>query len=74
MLKILNLKSATMYEYQNIKAFLQKVTHQISPKKFLWLKKLKILSRGPILLVILTVKRLLERCMKKNHKNESNRV
>ena len=30
-----------LLEYQNIKAFLQKFTLQISLKKFLWLKKLK---------------------------------
>ena len=35
-----------MLEYQNIKTFLQKVTFQIGLKKFLWLKKLKILRRN----------------------------
>ena len=30
-----------LLEYQNIKAFLQKFTVQISLNKFLWLKKLK---------------------------------
>ena len=32
-----------LLEYQNIKIFLQKVTLWIGVKKFLWLKKLKIL-------------------------------
>ena len=41
MIKILNLKLMVLLEYQNIKAFLQKFTIQISLKKFLWLKKLK---------------------------------
>ena len=31
-----------MQEYKNIKTFLQEVTHQISQKKFLLLKKIKI--------------------------------
>ena len=35
-----------MLKYKNIKMFLQKVTLQIDLKKFLWLKKLKILCRG----------------------------
>ena len=30
-----------LLEYQNIKIFLQKITLQIGPKKFLWYKKLK---------------------------------
>ena len=33
-IKIVYLKLGTMQEYQNIKAFFQKVTLQISPKKF----------------------------------------
>ena len=47
-IKILNLILAIMWEYQNIKTFLQKVTFQIGPKKFLLLKKLKMLCRGDI--------------------------
>ena len=54
--------------YQNIKMFWQKFTPQIGQKKFLWLKKLKILCRGHTLLVILTVKKLLERFMETNCK------
>ena len=46
------------------KIFFAKVTLQIGLKKFLWLRKLKILCRGHILLVILTTKKLLERFMK----------
>ena len=33
-IKIVYLKLGTMQEYQNIKTFFQKVTLQISPKKF----------------------------------------
>ena len=47
------------------KNFFAKVTLQIGLKKFLWLKKLKILCRGHMLLVILTRKKLLERFMKR---------
>ena len=46
MINILNLKLVTMYEHQNIKTFLQKVTHQIDLKKFSWSKKLKILTNN----------------------------
>ena len=35
-----------MLEYQNIKTFLQKLTFQVGLRKFLWLKKLKILPRN----------------------------
>ena len=38
-------------EYQNTKTFLLKVTHQIGLKKYLLLKKLKILFRGLMLLM-----------------------
>ena len=41
MIKIINLKLGMMQEYKNIKTFLQEVTHQISQKKFLLLKKIK---------------------------------
>ena len=49
-----------LLEYQNTKTFLQKITLQIDLKKFLRLKKLKILCRGHMLLMILTEK--LEHC------------
>ena len=48
-----------MLKYQNIKIFLQKFMFQICLKKFWWLKKLKALCRGHIILVILTEKKLL---------------
>ena len=46
--------------------FLEKVKFQIGVKKFLWLKKLKILCHGHVLLVNLTLKKLLERFTEKN--------
>ena len=49
-----------MLEYQNKKVFLQKAMFQIGLKKFLWLKKLKVLCHGHMLLVILKAKKLLE--------------
>ena len=55
-------------KYQNTKAFLQKVTLEIGLNKFLWLKKLKILCHGHMLLVILMVKILLESFTQKNCK------
>ena len=47
------------------KHILQKVTLQIGWKKYLLLKKLKILCRGNILLMILMERKLLERFTKK---------
>ena len=38
-----------LLEYQNLKTFLQKAMLQINPKKFFWLKKLKILSSGHVI-------------------------
>ena len=52
-------------EYQSIKTFFQKAMFQIGLKKFLWLKKLKTLFRGYMLLVILREKKLLEIFTKK---------
>ena len=43
---------------------------QIALNKFLWLKKLKILFRGHMLLVILKEKKLLERFMKTYSKKQ----
>ena len=40
-LKTLNLKLVTMWEYQNIKILLEKLTLYIGLKKCLWLQKLK---------------------------------
>ena len=45
---------------------LEKVKFQISVKRFLWLKKLKILCHGHVLLVNLTLQNLLERFTEKN--------
>ena len=53
-------KLVILWEYQNIETFLQKVTLEIGLKKSLWLKKLKIVFRGLMLLVILKVKKLRE--------------
>ena len=47
--EILNLKLVVLLEYQNIKILLQRVTPQIGLRKFLWLKKLKILCHGYML-------------------------
>ena len=49
MIKIQNLKLVILLKYWNIKTFLQKVTLHIGLKKFLWLKKLKILYRGHVI-------------------------
>ena len=68
MIKIPNLKLVIMQEYENTKRFLLKAIFQIGLKKFLKLKKLKILFRGHISLVILMVKKSLEHSMKKNCK------
>ena len=57
--KVLNLKLVIMLEYQNIKIFLQKAVFEIVLKKFLLLKRFKKLSRGHMLLVIVTEKKLL---------------
>ena len=65
-------KIVILLEYQNIKTFLQKDMFQIGLEKFLWLKKLKILCRGHILLVIITGKKLLER--KRIVKNKLKRI
>ena len=62
-----------MSKYKNI-AVMQKVTVQIGLKEFLWLKKLKMLYPGQVLLMILMEKKLLERftktiCKKQIKKN-----
>ena len=54
-------------KYKNI---LPMFTIQIGLKRFLWLKKLKTLFRRPMLLVILKVKKLLDRFMKTNCKKQ----
>ena len=64
---ILNLKLVIMPEFQIIKTFLLKDTHNIG-QKFLLLVKLKIQFHGHTLLVIWMVKKLLEVFLKKNCK------
>ena len=59
-------KVVILLEYQNIKIFLEKVYTPICQWKFLWLKKLKMLFRGHILLMIVTKKKLLELFTRKN--------
>ena len=59
-----------LLEYQNVKGFLQKAMFQIGLKKFLWLKTLKTLCCGHMLLVILKAKKLLESFTKKNWKKQ----
>ena len=49
-----------MLEYQNKKTFLLKNILQNGRKKFLWLKKLKILFHGHMLILISMVKKLLK--------------
>ena len=66
--KILNLKLVVLLEYQNIKIFLQKVTLQIGLKKLLWLKKLKILCHGLMLLTILMERKFTKKNCKKQIK------
>ena len=58
-----------MLQYENIKIFLQKIIPEIGLKKFLWLKKLKMLFRGYMLLVIVVEKKLLEHFTKYNYKS-----
>ena len=50
-----------------MKTFLQKIKLQIDQQHFLFLK---ILDFGHMVLVILTVKKLLERFMKKNYQRQ----
>ena len=66
----LNLKLLIMSEYKNIEIFLHKVTLQIGLKNFFKLRKLKILCCGHMLLVILTVKKLMERFIKRTCKKQ----
>ena len=71
MMKI-NLKLVISLEYQNL--FLQKAIFQIGLKKLLWLKKLKTLCRGHILLLILNANKLLDLLRKMIAKSKSKRV
>ena len=61
-------------KYKNISAKgYEDVFVQIGPRTFLWLKKLETLCRRHILLVILTIKKLLERFTKKNCRRQINK-
>ena len=60
----------TVRGYQNIKIFLQNAMFQVGLKTFFWLKKLKTLYRGNILLAILKAKKLLEPFTNNNCKNQ----
>ena len=67
-----------LLEYQYTKKFLTKATFQIGLKRFLWLKKLKILCRGLMLLMILMEKKILEHftkiyCKKQIKNNSENK-
>ena len=53
-----------------MKMFYNMGIFRIGLKKFLWLKKLKTLCRGHILLMILTEKKLLKRFTKKISQKE----
>ena len=66
MIKALNLKFAILLEYQNIKNIFTKGYLQIGLKKLLWLRKLRTLWRGHVLIVTLKTKKLLERSTKKS--------
>ena len=59
-----------MFEFQNIKTFSLKDTHQIGLKKFLLLIKSKIQFLGLMLLMVLMVKKLVEVFMKNNCKKQ----
>ena len=74
MLKILPLKLVILIEYQNIKIFLQKTMFKVGLKKFLLLQKLKILSRGYMLLVTLTAQKFLERFTKNTCKKQFEKI
>ena len=53
-----------MYEFQSIKTFFLKAILQISQKKYLLLNNSRILLHGHMFLVIITVKKMLERFVK----------
>ena len=66
MIKILNLKSVTMLEYQNIKTVLQKAMFQSGLKE-----TYMAYCAVDMLLVVLTGKKLLERFTIKNYKKQA---
>ena len=54
--------------------FSQNVTLQIGLNKFLWLKKLKILCRGDMLIIMLMERKLLEYFTKKKCKKQKKQI
>ena len=59
-----------MQKYQSKKSFSLKDILPIGLKKFWWVKKLKIMVHGHMLLMIPMVKKLLEHFKKKNYKKQ----
>ena len=59
--------------YQNTKTFLLKDILQVCLKKVSWLKKLKIVFQGDMLLLLSMVKKLLERFMRNKYKKQINK-
>ena len=72
-LAVLNLKLVIVLGYQKTKTFLLKDILQVCLKKVLWLKKLKILFQGHMLLMLSMVKKLLERFMRNKYKKQINK-
>ena len=70
MIKILNLKSVILLEFQNIKIVFHKSLFQVDLKKFLLLQKSKALCGGYILLVIIKSKKYLKRFTKNKFKKQ----
>ena len=63
-------KIGDIVEILKCKNILTKAMFRMAPKTFLWLKKLKTLCRGHILLVSLKTKKLLESFTKTNCKKQ----
>ena len=59
-----------VWEYQNIKIFLKKITLQIGWVGVFVIKIVKVLCSGHMLLIILTEKEMLEHFLKKNCKTK----
>ena len=71
MITIQSIKFVIMLEYQNMKIFLQQVILQIRQKKFLWLKKSKMLCCGHMLLMIIKGEKLLEGFTETSYKKQT---
>ena len=72
--KVLNIKLVTILKYQDMKIFLQKAMFQIGQKKCFWLKKLKLLCRGHILLMFFTSEEIVGTFYKKELKKKLKRT